>query len=211
MPRLVSTREQVVANIRKFEAELNRSTELQARLGQVHSWYALKTAEGRWLFGSSKFIGYENNSAKKYLETADQTTDGRETERLLEAWYSPVEPSSRTARELQSELAAFLSQWNRKPRKDARISVVIEDTPQRVVEKPVQELLARIHSDPAICGGRPIIKGTRVRVSDIVDMVAAGASRHEILEDFPYLMNDDISAALNYAARATDHRIISAA
>ena len=47
-----------------------------------------------------------------------------------------------------------------------------------------------------------------MRVSDVVDMIAAGASRAEILSDFPYLSDGDISAALAYAARAIDHRVI---
>jgi uncharacterized protein (DUF433 family) len=70
---------------------------------------------------------------------------------------------------------------------------------------------SRISADPRICGGRPCIRGTRMRVSDIVDMMAAGATRAEILEDFPYIQDEDISAALAYAARATDHRVIRAA
>lgn len=73
------------------------------------------------------------------------------------------------------------------------------------------DLLDRISSDPGICGGRPCIKGTRVRVSDIVDMLAQGATSAEIVEDFPYISEDDIAAALAYAARAVDHRLIRVA
>ena len=72
-------------------------------------------------------------------------------------------------------------------------------------------LLARISVDPEVCGGRPCIAGTRVRVSDIVEMMAQGATRAEILADFPYLIEDDIAAALAYAAKAADHRVIWAA
>ena len=72
-------------------------------------------------------------------------------------------------------------------------------------------VLTRITSDPRVCGGRPRIKGTRLRVSDILDMLAHGASRVEILADFPYLADEDITAALAYAARSSDHRIIRAA
>jgi uncharacterized protein (DUF433 family) len=70
--------------------------------------------------------------------------------------------------------------------------------------------LARITSDPQICGGRPIIRGMRIRVSDILDMLADGATRADILRDFPYLEDEDISAALDYAARASDHTLIKA-
>lgn len=73
------------------------------------------------------------------------------------------------------------------------------------------DLLSRISSDPAICGGRPCIKGTRMRVADIVEAIAHGASQMELLSDFDYLTADDIAAALLYAARATEHRIVRTA
>jgi uncharacterized protein (DUF433 family) len=69
----------------------------------------------------------------------------------------------------------------------------------------------RIVSAPEICGGRPCIRGTRMRIVDIVEALASGASRSELLADFPYLTDEDISAALRYAARAVDHRVVRAA
>jgi uncharacterized protein (DUF433 family) len=69
--------------------------------------------------------------------------------------------------------------------------------------------LSRITSDPEVCGGRPCIRGLRVR--DILDMLAGGASREEILRDFPYLDDEDIAAALEYAAKQSDHTIIRTA
>lgn len=72
-------------------------------------------------------------------------------------------------------------------------------------------LLERIESNPDICGGRPCIKGTRVRVSDVIDMVAEGATPSEIIADYPYLSTEDIAAALKYAALAVDHRVMHAA
>jgi uncharacterized protein (DUF433 family) len=68
--------------------------------------------------------------------------------------------------------------------------------------------LDRITSDPRICGGRPCIRGQRIRVIDILYLLAGGASRAEILADFPYLEEDDITAALEYAARHLDHPVI---
>ncbi len=56
--------------------------------------------------------------------------------------------------------------------------------------------LNRITVDPEICGGRPCIRGRRVRVKDVLDMLAGGATRAEILEDYPYLEDADITAAL---------------
>ena len=72
-------------------------------------------------------------------------------------------------------------------------------------------LLTRITHNPAQCGGRPCIRGLRVRVSDILDMLAGGATRAEILRDFPYLEDDDISAALYYAAREAERHLVIAA
>lgn len=72
-------------------------------------------------------------------------------------------------------------------------------------------LLERITIDPNQCGGRPCIRGMRVRVQDIIGLLASGASRDEILKDYPYLEDNDISAALEYAALALDHTIIQAA
>ena len=72
----------------------------------------------------------------------------------------------------------------------------------------MQSRLDRITVDPEVFGGRPCIRGLRVRVKDILDMLAGGASRAEILADFPYLEADDISAAIEYAARHVDHPVI---
>ncbi len=54
----------------------------------------------------------------------------------------------------------------------------------------------RITIDPEVCGGRPCIRGLRIRVKDILDMLAGGATRQEILDDYPYLEDPDITAAL---------------
>ncbi len=73
------------------------------------------------------------------------------------------------------------------------------------------EIYPRITVDPDVCFGKPCIRGLRVRVSDVLDMLAGGATREEILADFPYLEDGDISAALSYAARAADNKIAFAA
>jgi len=73
------------------------------------------------------------------------------------------------------------------------------------------QVSTRITIDPEVCGGRPCIRGLRIRVKDILDMLAGGATRQEILTDYPYLEDEDIAAALEYASRATDHPVIAAA
>ncbi len=57
------------------------------------------------------------------------------------------------------------------------------------------EVHDRVHFDPAICGGRPHIRGTRVRVSDILDLLANGVKSSDILADYPYLSEADLRAA----------------
>lgn len=71
-------------------------------------------------------------------------------------------------------------------------------------------LLDRITVEPDKMGGRPCIRRMRIRVMDILDMLADGASRADILGSYPELEDEDISAALAYASRATDHRVIAA-
>ena len=66
------------------------------------------------------------------------------------------------------------------------------------------ELLNRITVEAGKCGGRPCIRGTRMRVVDVLDLLANGATDTEILEDYPTLERDDIRAALTYAARQAE-------
>ena len=68
----------------------------------------------------------------------------------------------------------------------------------------------RITFNPAQCGGRPCIRGMRIRVKDVLDLLAAGVSHSEILEDFPYLEAADIQACLDYAADQADHPVLLA-
>ena len=74
-------------------------------------------------------------------------------------------------------------------------------------------LLNRITFSPAQCAGRPRIRGMRIRirVMDILELMAEGADRKEILADYPYLESDDITAALLYATRQSDHPVLQAA
>lgn len=69
----------------------------------------------------------------------------------------------------------------------------------------------RITFNPNQCAGRPCLRGLRIRVKDVIEMLAAGVSETEILEDFPYLQPDDIRAGLEYAAREVDHPVLVAA
>ena len=70
--------------------------------------------------------------------------------------------------------------------------------------------LSRITVNPEICGGRPTLRNMRIRVADVLDLLAAGESRVGILADYPYLQDEDISAVLEYAAVSASHRVIAA-
>ena len=71
--------------------------------------------------------------------------------------------------------------------------------------------LERITVDPVVCGGRPCIRGRRIRVKDVPDLLAAGATHDEILSDYPYLQPEDITAVLEFAARQNDHPVLRSA
>ena len=65
-----------------------------------------------------------------------------------------------------------------------------------------------IASDPAILGGKPCIKGTRISVEFLLELVAEGASREEILKVYPHLKAEDIEQALRYAARFLENEVL---
>lgn len=71
-------------------------------------------------------------------------------------------------------------------------------------------LLERITVNPKQCGGRPCIRGMRIRVSDVLDLLAAGLSAEQILQEMPDLEMDDLKAALLYASRKFNHPVLVA-
>lgn len=70
------------------------------------------------------------------------------------------------------------------------------------------ELLKRIWIDPQRCGGRPCIRGHRIWVSLVLDLLASGATRREVLRDYPGLVEEDIQACLAYGAEMSDERYV---
>jgi uncharacterized protein (DUF433 family) len=70
------------------------------------------------------------------------------------------------------------------------------------------DLTSRITVNPDQCGGRPCIRGMRVRVSDVLDLFAATLTSQEILQELPYLEAEDLQACLQYAAREIDHPVL---
>lgn len=71
-------------------------------------------------------------------------------------------------------------------------------------------LLSRISADPAVCAGKPCIKGTRIWVSLILDNLADGVTEAQLLAEFPQLTREDILAAVAYGAEASRERLVPA-
>ena len=72
------------------------------------------------------------------------------------------------------------------------------------------ELMERITVDPAQCGGRPCIRGMRIRVSDVLDLLANGLSPEQIVGEMPDLEVEDVRASLRFASRRSDHPVVAA-
>jgi uncharacterized protein (DUF433 family) len=71
--------------------------------------------------------------------------------------------------------------------------------------------LSRITIEPGKCGGKPCIRGMRIRVCDVLELLASGATVDEILTDYPFLERDDVLAAIAYAAHQTNHVVVEVA
>jgi uncharacterized protein (DUF433 family) len=74
----------------------------------------------------------------------------------------------------------------------------------------MQNLMSRITINPKQCGGRPCIRGMRIRVVDVLELFAAGLDAGQILEEMPDLEKEDLQAALQYAARKFNHPVLAA-
>jgi uncharacterized protein (DUF433 family) len=72
------------------------------------------------------------------------------------------------------------------------------------------KLAERITVDPEQCGGRPCIRGMRIRVTDVLDLLANGLTSEQVLEELPDLEPEDIAASLRFASRRLDHPVVAA-
>lgn len=68
----------------------------------------------------------------------------------------------------------------------------------------------RITVDPEQCGGRPCIRGLRIRVSDVLDLLASGLTPQQVLDELPDLELEDVRACLRFASRRLDHPVVAA-
>ena len=206
---LIDSPDEAVENIVRYQTEIQEDPLLARLMKQVHAWYAVNL-DGTWLFAPSKFVGYRGNTAGAYLSGAHDRNGGR-SEAVLKAWFDIVPPPARLAAELGNGLRGFLKAHGHSgPRKGARICVPKALFPggAGAADPAFRD---RIHIEAGVCGGRPHIRGTRVRVSDILDLLASGVPPSGILADYPYLSDADLRAALAFGAAASAHRVILAA
>ncbi len=75
----------------------------------------------------------------------------------------------------------------------------------------MKKLLSRITSEPGKCGGKPCIRGMRIRVADVLELLASGMTQKQILEEHPDLEADDVKACLIFAAHRANYPFLKAA
>lgn len=199
-------------NISAFASELSKTPGLADIMSYARSWYAWRV-DGTWKLGPSKFVGYSRNSGSDYIKSHNKR-DGRLTERALSRWFAEVAPGSPLFHEIFEALSEMFAQYGKTPNKRFRLHVPFSELEtiadiSRKTKRP--EARNRITVNNEVCGGRPCIRGLRIRVSDILSLLAEGVERKQILSDYPYLEPEDIDAALEYAAQSLSHRIIRAA
>jgi uncharacterized protein (DUF433 family) len=209
---LVSDLDQAIENIRRFWEQSSQPA-LRDVIAYVRDWYAIEFPDTGWMFAPSKFIGYAGMDHKKYAPNLG--LDGRKTERCLSEWFAELDPRGQLAQDLMKLLKQMAASHGKVLNSLARIHVLkgvggARRTKTEGVTTQGSESW-RITSDPEVLSGKPCIRGMRIRVADILEMLSLGATRLEMLEDYPYLEDGDITAALEYAMRAVDHRLIKAA
>lgn len=125
---LTSTINQVIENIKNFQTELNKNNQkndLVTALGQFSNWFAYKDESGKWIFGPSKFIGYQEISLEKYENKYENKLDGRQTDAILRQWK--ITPSKEDLPELIDNLNRFLNNYRKRMKKTANIYLLSED------------------------------------------------------------------------------------
>lgn len=137
MLRMATSPRAVLANLKKFEEEVEASPDLQEHLAYFRAWYAHRQEDGSWIFGPSKFVGYVDISSKRYLEAIrEDEIDGRRTEAQLQQWFGEIGPDAPEFDELNAKLSAYLAKYGKAPSRKARINV-LKDQPSKIsVELP---------------------------------------------------------------------------
>ncbi len=195
IPKLASDVSEVAKNVGIYNAAVE-SGRLRTIIAYVRHWYAIKEVDGTWSFGPSKFIGYSGITSEIYQKKHEQL-DGRVAESALKDWFVELPIGGALETALRQELRRFIARHGKSLNQLARIHVLKSDAPPMAANQKVTSGETwRITSSPEILAGKPCIRGIRIRVADILEMLAHGASREEILADYPYLEDADITASL---------------
>jgi len=120
MIKLATSLKDVTDAINKFPSEVKQSQELQERLAYARAWYAIRNKHGEWVFGPSKFVGYKELTAEKYLDS-NVKLDGRKTEVHLSEWFCEMTDDLDP---LWDELSDFLAEFGKIPSRMARINIL---------------------------------------------------------------------------------------
>jgi len=204
--RLVASLGAAVENISRYQVDVREEQALAKEMRRVRVWYGIRSEAGAWLFAPSKFVGYADNSGRAHVSERSHRDGGR-TEDALRRWFEMVPRDTPLGAELGAALHRFLvDRGHSGPGRKVRICVprtLLEDR-----DGVNGESRGRILFDPSICGGRAHVRGTRVRVTDILDLLASGAAQSDILADYPYLTEADLRAALAFGAAAAGHRVV---
>lgn len=199
---------QVIENMHTFNREID-NPKLRSMIAYVRHWYAVQDTGKGWIFAPSKFIGYAGMTSRDY---DPQSYSGSETENNLKHLFIELDQSNKLHALLLQQVRQLTARHGKKLNSLARIHVLKGEGGVREFATASRESESwRITSNPEILSGKPCIRGIRIRVADILDMLAEGATRNEILEDYAYLEDQDITAALEYAKSAVDHRLVKAA
>ena len=183
----------------------------EATTGYARNWYAMKNERGEWIFGPANYVGWVGNIGAA-TEASEEKVEGRKIEGTLSEWFEEIGENHPLSAELKSSLKRFVASRGKTLHRLARIHVLKKDIPAvSETRSKASDESWRITANSEILGGKPCIRGIRIRVADILEMLADGAARQDILDDFPYLEDGDITAALEYAVASVDHRLIKAA
>jgi hypothetical protein len=131
------------ASICSFALEAGKSQELQDRLSQARSWYAVKNASGQWAFAPSKWAGYQKMTPSYYLDPHDGI-DGRQTEKRLGEWFAFLELDSAPHVDLLRHLSIFLGKYGKQPSSACRIALIRGEHETKEATDDLVELIIRI-------------------------------------------------------------------
>lgn len=130
MKNLVSNQTQVLKNIAGFVDKISTSAGLQSRLSYARAWYAVQDSNGQWLFGPSKFVGYDGLSPDEYIKST-YSLDGRATEAQLSQWFVKVEANEALHGELSGQLTQLLARYGKVASAKTRFNVLIDTYDQK--------------------------------------------------------------------------------